>query len=240
MRTLGLTDLDLLESLLEHHSTSPFFVKDEQLRYLAANRAMARLCGLSSGHELIGRRASDLFTPSMAEHYEALDRLVLATGRSITNVLEPATRPDGSDAWLLFARVPVRDAQGRTVGVAANASRLPSGASLHASYRRLQAATGLIRRKFDQPLRLSEIAVASGTSMAQMERDFLKVFDSTPRAFLHSLRLQEARALLEDNTLSVASIAHGCGYADHSAFARRFRRETGMTPSAYRRGIRSR
>jgi AraC-like DNA-binding protein len=33
---------------------------------------------------------------------------------------------------------------------------------------------------------------------------------------------------------SIAAIAHACGYADHSAFARQFRRSTGLSPRAYR------
>jgi AraC-like DNA-binding protein len=33
----------------------------------------------------------------------------------------------------------------------------------------------------------------------------------------------------------VSSIAHACGYADHSAFTRRFVQAVGTTPSKYRR-----
>lgn len=235
VRTLGTTDLDLLETLFDQHSGSPFFVKDGEFRYVAANRAMAKLCGLESGHELIGQRASDLFSAQLAEHYEALDRAVLQSGRPMTNVLEPTVAPDASPAWLLFVRMPVRDSDGRTVGIAANARRLPSGDTSEACYRRVQRATELLRQNFDQPVSLRSVASEVGTSITQLERDFKRVFEMTPRAFLHLVRLDQARALLEDETLSIASVAHACGYADHSAFSRRFIRETGRTPTSYRR-----
>lgn len=237
MRSLGATDLDLLESLLDQHSGLPFFVKDSDLRYVAANRAMARLCGLTTGRELFGRRAGELFGEKLGSHYETLDTAVLTTGRSLTNVLEPTASQQGGRAWLLFTRVPVRDVDGGVVGVAANARQLPSGYATEGCYRRLKAATEHLRTDFDQQVSLREIATRIGTSITQLERDFRKVFDMTPSAFLDSLRLDFAKALLGDQATSVASVAHACGYADHSAFSRRFMKRVGVTPTEYRRGM---
>ena len=240
MRTLGATDLDLLESLLDQHPGSPFFVKDLDLRYIAANRAMARLCGLTTIRELFGRRAGDFFGDELGSHYETLDTAVLTTGRSLTNVLEPTASQDGERAWLLFTRLAVRNVHGGVVGVAANARRLPGGYATEACYRRLKAATEYLRSEFDQQVSLREIATRTGTSITQLERDFRKVFDMTPSAFLDSLRLDHAKGLLVDQVMSVASVAHACGYADHSAFSRRFANRVGTTPTAYRRGVRPR
>ena len=235
MRRLGTTDLDLLEALLDQQPGSPFFAKDSGLRYVAANRAMARLCGLTSGRLLFGLRAGDVFGAELGDHYETLDKLVLTTGRSMTNILEPTESQDGGPAWLLFTRVPVRDLNGAVVGVAGNARRLPNGSATEACYRRLQAGTEHLRNDFDRQVSLRQIATRIGTSITQLERDFRKVFDMTPSAFLDSLRLDKARALLAEQAMSVASIAHACGYADHSAFSRRFMKQMGTTPTEYRR-----
>ena len=240
MRSLGATDLDLLERLLDQHPGSPFFVKDSDLRYVAANRAMARLCGLTSGRELFGRRAGDFFGPELGSHYEALDAAIMVTGRSLTNALEPTAAQDGDRAWLLFTRVPVRDIHGNVVGIAANARRLASGFATEECYRRLKAATEHLRREFDQQVSLRGVATQTGTSITQLERDFRKVFDMTPGAFLDSLRIDHAKGLLGDQALSVASVAHACGYVDHSAFSRRFLKQVGTTPTEYRRGERPR
>jgi PAS domain S-box-containing protein len=236
MRRLGAMDLDLLEGLLEQHPGSPFFVKDSSLRYVAANRAMARLCGLSSGQELLGVRAGDLFGAERGRYYEALDRTVLTTGRALTNFLEPAAPQDGARVWLLFTRMPVRDVHGGVVGVAANACRLPGGDAAEASYRRLRIAVEQLRSTLDQQISLREIAAKAGASITQLERDFRKVFDMTPSAFRDTLRIDYAKSLLSEQAMSVASVAHACGYADHSAFARRFLKRVGTTPTEYRRG----
>jgi PAS domain S-box-containing protein len=237
MRSLGATDLDLLESLLDQQPVSPFFVKDSDLRYVAANRAMARLCGLTAGRDLFGRRAGDLFGAELGSYYEALDKEILTTGRSMTNALEPTAAQDGGRAWLLFSRVPVRDVHGGMVGVAAIARRLPTGLATEECYRRLQVATEYLRSDFDQQVSLRDIAARTGTSLTQLERDFHKVFDMTPSALLDSLRLDHAKGLLADQALSVAHVAHACGYADHSAFSRRFMKRVGTTPTEYRRGV---
>ena len=52
------------------------------------------------------------------------------------------------------------------------------------------------------------------------------------------IRLARARELLSDATLkhvAIAEVAEKCGFLDPSHFARRFRRQFGMTPNQYRR-----
>jgi PAS domain S-box-containing protein len=236
---MGASDLDLLEGLLDQHLGSPFFVKDRELRYVAANRAMARLCGLTAGRELVGRRAGEFFAPELARHYEALDAAVLTTGRPLTNVLEATVSHAGDRIWLLFTRLPVRDLHGLVMGVAANAQQLPSGHATEACYRRLKAASEHLRQYFHQQVSLRETATRIGTSIHQLERDFRRVFDMTPSAFLDSVRIDNAKALLADQARSVAHVAQSCGYSDHSAFSRRFLKRVGMTPIQYRRGHRA-
>jgi PAS domain S-box-containing protein len=232
---MGATDLDLLEALLDQHLGSPFFVKDRELRYVAANRAMARLCGLAAGRDLLGRRAGEFFGSELGTHYERLDAAVLATGRPLANVIEATVSRDGGRIWLLFTRLPVRDLHGIVVGVAANARQLPGGRAAEAGYRRLKAATEYLRQEFDQEVSLREVASRVGTSIQQLERDFRKVIGMTPSAFLDSLRIDSAKALLVSETMPVAHVAHACGYSDHSAFSRRFLKRVGLTPIQYRR-----
>jgi AraC-like DNA-binding protein len=238
MRLLGATDLDVLEGLLEQHPGSPFFVKDAQLRYVAANRAMARLCGLGAGRDLIGRRAGELFGEELGRYYETLDRTVLDSGRKLTNFLEPTRARGGAQAWLLFTRVPVREPQGAVVGVAANAYRLPTGEAAERCYVRLREAVTLLRSDFAEPVSMRAVAARIGASVTQLERDFRKVLDTTPSAYLDALRLDYAKGLLADPALSVAEVAYACGYADQSAFSRRFLKEVGTTPTRYRKGRR--
>jgi len=50
-----------------------------------------------------------------------------------------------------------------------------------------------------------------------------------------TLRMDEARRLLRETKMSVVEVALDVGYADPSHFAQLFRRETGLSPSDYRR-----
>ncbi|HEY1393172.1 MAG TPA: helix-turn-helix transcriptional regulator, partial [Methylibium sp.] len=71
-------------------------------------------------------------------------------------------------------------------------------------------------------------------SVAQFERQFVRVMQLTPRAWLTSVRLDAAMHALEEGDESIAAIAQASGFADQSAFARTFRKHVGLTPTAYR------
>jgi AraC-like DNA-binding protein len=54
------------------------------------------------------------------------------------------------------------------------------------------------------------------------------------------LRIERAAQELGGTTRSIAEIAMTAGFADQSHFSDVFRRQTGMSPSAFRRSIRPR
>lgn len=228
-----------MEALFGQLPSSPFFIKDRDLLYVAANPAMAELCGVKRPQDLYGRRVADFFPTALARSYEALDHEVISTGRSIVDVLHRSVEAGAGPAWLLFARVPVRAADCGCIGVAGTSRRLRPGLVSEASYERLYRVTERLRAAFDQPLRLAELARDTGTSPSQLERDFRRIFAMSPRDFLHRIRMQEARRLLEDSDAAISAIAQECGYADQSAFTRRFAAEVGVTPTRYRREART-
>ena len=57
----------------------------------------------------------------------------------------------------------------------------------------------------------------------------------TPLDYLHRLRVERAKQLLEVTLIDLTEVMEYCGYQDASAFRRLFRRATGVTPSEYRR-----
>lgn len=236
MRMLGTANLDLLEQLFDRLPTSPFFVKDAELRYVAANPPMARLCGAPNPGALIGKSARDIFPIGSAERYEALDRRILAGGRPVRDRLELVPGHDQMRTWLLFSRFPVTDPDGKIVGVAATSRNLPAPERQHPVYSRLVEVVRHIRTHFDAPLEVNEIARKAGISKSQLERDFSRIFGSTMQAFLHSARMEYAIQALEGRT-TIAQIAMDCGYSDHSAFTRRFHAVVGLAPREYRRRV---
>lgn len=64
--------------------------------------------------------------------------------------------------------------------------------------------------------------------------------DTSWRRELEVVRCQHATRLLRDTPLSLEAIASRVGYSDHRTLRRAFRRWTGQTPDAYRRGLRQR
>jgi AraC-like DNA-binding protein len=80
---------------------------------------------------------------------------------------------------------------------------------------------------------LSEIA---GVSKSQLERDFTRVFAMTPLQYQTRLRMEYAKRLIGQQWRLV-DIALECGYAEQSAFTRRFSAYFGISPSAERAAL---
>jgi PAS domain S-box-containing protein len=216
----------------------PFFLKNADLVYVAVNPAMARLCGVTDPAALVGRRAVDLFPRAEAERFEALDRAVMASGRPLHDRLERVAAGRGRPAWLLYSRVPVCDAAGRLSGIAASARRMDDGEAQAPRFARLSAAVAWLEADLARPFDLVVLAAAAGVSAAQIERDFRAAFSMPPRRFQQKLRIDWACAALIGGA-PVAEIALACGFADQSAFTRRFHAIAGCTPSLWRRRHRS-
>lgn len=82
-------------------------------------------------------------------------------------------------------------------------------------------------------VRIQTLASLADLSIAQLERHFRRVFLLTPHQVLNKLRIDAAMRHLQSDA-SIAAIGAACGFADQSAFARRFKATVGMTPRNYR------
>src|SRR4029077_20979650 len=56
--------------------------------------------------------------------------------------------------------------------------------------------------------------------------------------YLLNLKLERARELLRNPSISLIDIALDCGFSSHSHMSRLFHKFVGVTPSAYRRSLR--
>lgn len=231
MTMLGTADLGLLERLLSPLGEIPFFVKDRDLRFVAANPAMASLVGVRHPSELIGHTSRDFFTAHVAEMYEAVDRHILQSGDTVRDRLE-LTGPR-SDTWLLYTRTPVFAGDGAVTGVAAVARALPAGHARGAIYSRLADALNWLRDHIAEPLDVPALAKRAGISVSQLERNAASVLGISLRTAQHRLRIDHAIGLLATG-MPIAHIAQACGFSDQSAFTRRFRTATGLTPQRWR------
>jgi len=79
-----------------------------------------------------------------------------------------------------------------------------------------------------------EVLSSLGLSYRQVARHFAAEFGVSPKQYQIEARLREARRLLSGTNWPVTSIALELGYPSSQHFATQFRKETGVTPSAWR------
>ncbi len=82
---------------------------------------------------------------------------------------------------------------------------------------------------------VSQLVHLSGLAERTFKRRFTQATGMSPLEYVHTLRLEEAKQLLESTELPVEAIALEVGYQDASFFNRLFRRKVALTPAAYRR-----
>jgi transcriptional regulator GlxA family with amidase domain len=56
-----------------------------------------------------------------------------------------------------------------------------------------------------------------------------------PLEYVHTLRLEEAKQMLETSDRPIEAIANEIGYEDAGFFSRLFRRQVNLTPAQYRK-----
>jgi AraC family transcriptional regulator len=84
---------------------------------------------------------------------------------------------------------------------------------------------------------LAELAEAVGVHPATLARGFRKAYGCSVGAYLRRLRVARAARQLADSNAPLAEIALAAGFSDQSHFSNVFRRETGLSPSAFRRAV---
>jgi PAS domain S-box-containing protein len=93
------------------------FWKDLDLRYLGCNPAFASDAGKAGPADLVGRNDYDMAWAEQADLYRADDRKIIDSGIARIAYEEPQTTPEGRSIWLRTSKVPLRDKDGRVIGV---------------------------------------------------------------------------------------------------------------------------
>jgi transcriptional regulator GlxA family with amidase domain len=88
-----------------------------------------------------------------------------------------------------------------------------------------------------------DLSVAALAARAHLsERSFARAFRAevgkTPAVYVETLRVERARALLEDGAESLEAVARACGFSSAEVLRRAFHRRLGVGPAAYRERFR--
>jgi AraC-like DNA-binding protein len=139
---------------------------------------------------------------------------------------------DGSVLALLTALVAKMD------GLRSAAAASPAARGGLAPFR-LKRALACMDAALGTDVSLDDLAAAAGLSQWHFARAFKAETGLAPWRYLVNQRIMRAKDLLAATDLTIIDIAAEIGYEDPRYFAKLFRRDTGVSPSEFRRKTRS-
>lgn len=86
---------------------------------------------------------------------------------------------------------------------------------------------------FDPGISNDQLAQLCGMSTVYFRKTFENVYNSAPIRYLHTVRINKAKAILSGDYDSVSQVAESVGYRSVYHFSKMFRTYTGMSPSDY-------
>jgi PAS domain S-box-containing protein len=110
-------DRNLLRTLMDN-LPDKVYIKDAESRYVLNNLAHMRSLGATQQEDVLGKISFDFFPQPLAAQYRADEQEVMRSGQPLVEreeiVVDLAT---GQPAWHLTTKVPLRDSQGKVVGL---------------------------------------------------------------------------------------------------------------------------
>lgn len=91
-----------------------------------------------------------------------------------------------------------------------------------------------VRKHYAEPITIDTLAREVNLAPTYLCLLFREEVGQTLNAYLTSVRMEQARLLLADETLKLYDVSLAVGYPNASYFTRQFRKYTGMTPTEYR------
>lgn len=99
----------------------------------------------------------------------------------------------------------------------------------------VREAVNFIRNNYFRGINVSDIAEHISVNRSYLYKLFQISFDMSPKDFLTTYRISRAKELLTWSELSIEGIAWSCGYNDTLVFSKVFKKQTGMSPTVYRK-----
>jgi transcriptional regulator GlxA family with amidase domain len=199
--------------------------------------------GLLNGHEATTHWA---FCDTMARRYPGVrvraqralvvsgegQRLVMAGGGSswLDLALYLIARTVGIEAAMQVARINLID--WHSIGQQPFARLARSRQAEDAVIARCQT---WIAEHYAGPAPVAAMVRLSGLAERSFKRRFQQATGMPPLEYVHTVRLEEAKHLLETGNEPVEAVAREVGYEDAAFFSRLFRRKVNLTPGQYRK-----
>lgn len=99
---------------------------------------------------------------------------------------------------------------------------------------RITESMEYMRQNFWNPqLSIESLAKRTCVSPAYYRREFKRIYGTSPKEYLDTLRIQYAKTLLETDYFPQKEISTRCGFSDVTYFRTAFKRKTGKSITAY-------
>ncbi|GGD72210.1 helix-turn-helix transcriptional regulator [Paenibacillus nasutitermitis] len=105
--------------------------------------------------------------------------------------------------------------------------------SLYSKYTILQAGLAYIQSRYQEDIRLADVAQSMSLSASRARHLFKEVMGEGFKTYLTQYRVQAAQRLLAQTDLTVTEIYEQCGFQSASSFYREFSKITNLSPVSY-------
>ncbi|MEL4308005.1 AraC family transcriptional regulator [Joostella sp. CR20] len=104
---------------------------------------------------------------------------------------------------------------------------------------RINIVFNYVKKNFQKPISLEEIANISGMTVPSFCRYFKQITGKTFTHFVNEYRLVHASKLLAEKPIGITDICFESGFNNFSYFNKSFKKFTGKTPSQYRNELKT-
>lgn len=98
-------------------------------------------------------------------------------------------------------------------------------------------AAAYIQTNYSRKVTVDEIANYVRLNRSYFGMIFKELTGLTPQKFLIDYRIDKAKKLLSDMSMSIGDVSRSVGYDDPLAFSKIFKKNVGVSPNAYRKSI---
>lgn len=112
-----------------------------------------------------------------------------------------------------------------------------AGSAAQPQRQRLLAARDYLLTDLARPPTLAQMVAETGLSAMRIKRGFRDLFGHSVYGLFQQTRMREAQRRLRAGKVTVMEVAFDLGYSNPSHFAAAFRKEFGVGPGEYKRGL---
>ena len=168
------------------------------------------------------------FAAILGERDAVLEHL----GSAIAEImLEDAPRPS------LMIDIIAHAIAARLFAINSNPKRTPTPSHRRLGQKQIERLRDFVCANLSSDIALASMAAVCGLNNEQFMRAFKVTTGISPYQYVLALRIARARDLLCDPSWTLPDIATQCGFSHQQHMTSTFRRFTGRTPAAYRRGV---